>query len=49
MEDELVSTLDVGQRPARTLSLPRARLSAAAKERLLYVCAGSRTSASASS
>jgi hypothetical protein len=39
MEDELVSTLDVGQRPARTLSLPRVRLSAAARERLLYGCA----------
>jgi hypothetical protein len=36
MEDELVSSLDVGQRAAEPISLPRIRLSAAAKERLLY-------------
>jgi hypothetical protein len=39
MEDELVSTIDVGQRPAEPISLPRIRLSAATKERLLYACA----------
>jgi len=39
MEDELVSTLDVGQLPAEPVSLPRVRLSAAARERVLYGCA----------
>jgi hypothetical protein len=39
MEDELVSTIDVGQHPAEPISLPRVRLSAATKERLLYACA----------
>ena len=39
MEDELISTIDVGQRPAEPLSLPRVRLSAATRERLLYGCA----------
>jgi hypothetical protein len=39
VDDELVSTLDVGQREARTFSRPRLRLSAAATERLLYGCA----------
>jgi hypothetical protein len=36
MDEELVSTIDVGQRPAERISLPRVRLSAAASERLLY-------------
>ena len=39
MEDELVSTLDVGQRSAQPISLPRVRVTAAAGERVLYVCA----------
>jgi hypothetical protein len=37
MEDELVSTIDVSQPRAGGISLPRVRLSAATRERLLYV------------
>ena len=39
MDDELLSTIDVGRQTARPILLPRLRLSAAAVERLLYGCA----------